>query len=66
MKRIHKQTSREDQSRNGVRVIVYRSDEGSVVDASCECFGSTMRAHSNVLCPVYLKAIEDAKKAEGE
>jgi hypothetical protein len=41
----------EDQSKNGVRVIVTRTKDGSHVDASCQCFGQPMRAHSNVGCP---------------
>ncbi len=41
----------EDQSRNGVRVIVTRyKDGGTTVDASCSCFGSNMRAHNNPSC----------------
>lgn len=40
-----------DQSKNGVRVIVYVHDGGTTVNASCQCFGSTRRTHSNVNCP---------------
>lgn len=43
---------REDQSRNGVRVVVWRDDSGSVVEASCDCFGHPQRSHSNYLCPL--------------
>lgn len=39
-----------DQSRNGVKVIVHRSRDGSTVDADCSCLGG-MRAHSNPECP---------------
>lgn len=43
---------REDQSRNGVRVIVYRRwDDGTVVEADCHCFGNPKRVHSNLHCP---------------
>lgn len=46
----------EDQSRNGVRVIVYRFKNGStVVDTTCQCFGSTRRLHSNEKCPLLLR-----------
>lgn len=41
----------EDQSLNGVRVIVRRNENGSIVDADCQCFGSEMRMHSNPACP---------------
>jgi hypothetical protein len=44
--------TREDQSRNGVRVIVYRNENGSTVDAACQCFGSRRRLHSNPHCPL--------------
>lgn len=47
---------KEDQSRNGVSVIVYRfKNGGTIVDASCQCFGSTRRLHSNANCPVLLR-----------
>lgn len=41
----------EDQSRNGVRVIVRRFKHGTTVEADCQCFGSPMRAHSRADCP---------------
>lgn len=50
-----------DQSQNGVKVIVTKTwDEdgayvGSYVEASCNCFGSLLRTHSSIDCPV-LKA----------
>lgn len=47
---------REDQSANGVKVIVHRMEEGTVVEADCECFGIPGRVHSNTNCPVYKKA----------
>lgn len=41
----------EDQTRNGVRVVVTRSPgRGTVVDADCQCFGAPYRAHSNPSC----------------
>ena len=47
---------KEDQSQNGVTVTVYRyKDRGTVVFASCQCFGSTFRLHSNERCPLLLK-----------
>ena len=41
----------EDRSRNGVKVLVTRSKDGSTVDASCQCFGLKTRAHSVSNCP---------------
>ena len=49
----------EDQSKNGVRVIVHRSAEGSTVDADCECFGSNFRVHSREDCPNRLRQIAE-------
>lgn len=47
----------EDQSRNGVRVIVhYDKDGNSGVDADCSCHGMTFRSHSHTHCPVFLAA----------
>lgn len=44
-----------DQSQNGVKVIKYRfKNGGSVVDASCQCFGTRFRLHSNERCPLLL------------
>lgn len=44
---------REDQSRNEVKVIVYRFKSGStIVDAVCQCFGAVGRLHSNERCPL--------------
>lgn len=40
----------DDQSKNGVRVIVTRCPEGSTVEADCQYFGSTGRTHSNPTC----------------
>lgn len=37
--------------RNGVRVAVTQWPDGRVVDASCQCFGSPFRVHSNAHCP---------------
>jgi hypothetical protein len=47
-------STREDQSRNGVRVIVYRTENGSVVDADCQCFGHPGRLHSTDRCPLFV------------
>lgn len=50
---IREAPSREDQSRNGVAVTVFRFEGGStVVDASCQCFGLPFRLHSNEACPL--------------
>ena len=47
----------EDQSKNGVRVTVYRfKDGGTSVDADCSCHGMTFRTHSHTHCPVFLAA----------
>jgi hypothetical protein len=55
--RIVNQASFEDQSKNGVRVWVFKDRDGnSVVDADCDCFGTIGRVHSNMQCPVYKKA----------
>ncbi len=51
----------EDQSKNGVRVIVTRFHDGTVVDASCSCFGSEHRVHSTSSCPVYKSRLTDEK-----
>ncbi len=52
----------EDQSKNGVRVIVHRYHDGSTVDASCACFGSDFRAHSTTSCPNFKRQEESAKR----
>jgi hypothetical protein len=44
----------EDQSKNGVRVVVRRYPDGTTVEASCDCFGTDFRTHSNTGCPNYL------------
>ena len=55
-------TTREDQSRNGVKVIVTRFEAGgTTVDADCQCFGIQGRVHSSMLCPLRLKAMETRK-----
>ena len=43
----------DDQSKNGVRVLVRRSDGGSTVEADCACYGNPQRVHSSRLCPVF-------------
>jgi hypothetical protein len=45
----------EDQSRNGVRVLVRRFDGGTTVEADCSCFGSDFRVHSQPDCPNRLR-----------
>ncbi|HSX22582.1 MAG TPA: hypothetical protein VLE97_07400 [Gaiellaceae bacterium] len=46
----------EDQTRNGVKVIVYRfKTGGTIVDATCQCFGSPKRLHTNEKCPLLLR-----------
>ena len=46
----------EDQTRNGVRVVVHRFKSGSTyVDAACQCFGSPRRLHSSEKCPLLLR-----------
>lgn len=40
----------EDQSKNGVKVIVSRFSGGTHVEASCNCFGAKNRVHSNPSC----------------
>lgn len=45
----------ENQDRNGVRVRVHRFEDGTYVDASCQCFGFNGRCHSTTACPVFKK-----------
>jgi hypothetical protein len=48
---VREKSVREDQSLNGVRIIVHRFKNGStVVEADCQCFGHTFRSHSSVRC----------------
>lgn len=42
----------EDQSNNGVRVIVHRNENGTWVDAQCGCMGSRLRMHTSMDCPL--------------
>lgn len=49
---VREKPVREDQSQNGVRVIVHRFKNGTVVEASCQCFGTLFRLHSNESCPL--------------
>lgn len=54
--------TKEDQSRNGVRVTVFRFYDdkgltGSYVEADCKCFGSPMRVHSNATCKLRMKQL---------
>ncbi len=45
----------EDQSKNGVRVLVTRTKDGSTVNATCSCFGNIGRVHNTTECPLYKK-----------
>lgn len=60
-KRVRGRPAREDQSRNGVRVIVRRSEEGSSVEADCSCFGLVQRLHSNTNCPLFRQQHQQAQ-----
>lgn len=51
MSKIKEKITKVEQSRNGVKVVVYRSENGSVVEADCLCYGSPYRVHSNPCCP---------------
>ena len=65
-KRKHPKYVEEDQSSNGVRVIVTRfyADDGSVtrstVEADCNCFGHPCRMHSNMSCRALARAQRQA------
>jgi hypothetical protein len=54
----------EDQSRNGVKVIVYRFKNGTSVDAACQCFGAPFRLHSNERCPLLLRLLRGEEMPE--
>lgn len=41
----------EDQSRNGVKVLVHRYSYGTYVEKDCSCMGSNFRVHDNLNCP---------------
>lgn len=47
----------ENQTRNGVHVNVLRNQDGSVVEADCQCFGIVGRVHSTDTCKLYRKQI---------
>lgn len=47
----------EDQSKNGVHVIVRIFADGRTVEASCECHGTEFRMHSTEHCPNRLRII---------
>jgi hypothetical protein len=60
-KKTVKRIEREDQSRNGVKVIVTRFRDnlgvsGTTVEADCNCFGHPMRACSSSQCPMLTKS----------
>jgi len=51
-------TETQDQSRNGVKVVVTKyfdkkGPSGSRVEASCSCFGSPHRVHDDPYCPLF-------------
>lgn len=43
--------------RNGVRVEIWRSDDGTAILSSCACLGLPMKVHSQESCPWRLKQI---------
>jgi hypothetical protein len=46
----------ENQSRNGVKVIVtHWPGKGSIVEADCGCFGAPYRVHTNSNCVMLKK-----------
>lgn len=48
-----------DQSRNGVKVLVHRQGDGTVVETDCECFGIEGRTHSSIDCPILIREGSD-------
>ena len=53
----------EDQSMNGVKVLVHRWPDGNTaVEADCSCFGTSFRCHNSTACPVYLAATPRRKR----
>lgn len=50
------------QDRNGVKVRVHEHSNGTTVEATCQCFGSPLRIHSNPFCPLLAAA---QRKAAG-
>lgn len=55
------------ENRNGVRCeVVYGEPDyprGRIQIAECDCFGSTMRVHSNQACPVLKAQVAAALEA---
>jgi len=51
-----------NQNKNRVRVSVTKTKEGSVVNASCQCFGHSFRTHSNPNCPNRKVATDEVTK----
>ncbi len=50
--KIKNEVKKEVQSKNGVRVVVYRDKDGNtIVDASCSCYGMPFRVHDRENCP---------------
>ena len=52
----------EHQNTNGVKVTVTRSEQGSVVEADCQCFGLPGRIHSREDCPLRLAQMEATRR----
>jgi hypothetical protein len=50
--------------RDGVRVTVHRSKDGTAVEAACQCFGMPFRTHSTEACPRF-RAAEKARLSAG-
>ena len=53
------------ETRNGVQVKTTRTDEGTVVEADCNCYGLPNRSHSTMKCPALLARLT-AVEAERE
>lgn len=45
------------QDKNGVKVKVTKHENGSTVEADCQCFGAEGRLHSTVSCPLRLRQV---------
>jgi len=46
----------------GIAYTVYRSEEGSVVDSPCQCFGHPHRTHSTPDCPWMAKRRRQSRR----
>lgn len=45
--------------RNGVLVKVIRTVQGTVVEASCGCYGMPFRTHTNMYCPLLVRQTKE-------